>query len=58
MKYSSKIYIDIMFRFIIGGLSIPVPQISGIRVGFKMLALTCQSSYSVVAVAQLPVNPF
>ena len=47
-----------MFRFIIDGLSIPVPQISGIRVGFKMLALTCQSSYSVVAVAQLPVNPF
>ena len=35
-----------MFRFIINDLGIPVPHISSIKVGLKMLALMCQSSYS------------
>ena len=47
-----------MLGFIIDGLIIPVPYVSSIRLGLKMLALTCQSSFSVVKVAQLPVNPF
>ena len=46
------------FGFLIDGSGIPVPHFSSIRVGLKMLALTCQSSHSVVEVAQLPVNPF
>ena len=46
------------FGFLIDVSCIPVPHFSSIRVGLKILALTCQSSYSVEEVAQLPVNPF